>query len=122
VREAGDLASRVDGIAVGVGMGVPAIAKVNFTSQDRVRNVIHNFNAGWFVSQYPTQAEPELRQVKPPHQVNQETYRLPSSVIGVAFQASQSAANLGYAVWSISSRELGRPGVELPVSPSRRAT
>lgn len=64
MREAGDLASRVDGIAVGVGMGVVAIAKVNFTSQDRVRNVIHNFNAGWFVSQYPTQAEPELRQVK----------------------------------------------------------
>jgi transposase len=35
------------------GMDVPAIAKVAFTSEDRVRDVIHNFNADGFSSLYP---------------------------------------------------------------------
>ena len=35
------------------GMGVPAIAKVAFTSEDRVRDVIRNFNADGFGSLYP---------------------------------------------------------------------
>jgi transposase len=35
------------------GMDVAAIAKVAFTSEDRVRDVIHNFNADWFGSLYP---------------------------------------------------------------------
>jgi transposase len=35
------------------GMGVPAIAKVAFTSKDRVRDVIRNFNADGFGSLYP---------------------------------------------------------------------
>src|SRR5258707_3816604 len=35
------------------GMDVPAIAKVAFTSQDRVRDVIRNFNADGFSSLYP---------------------------------------------------------------------
>jgi transposase len=35
------------------GMEVPAIAKVAFTSQDRVRDVIRNFNADGFGSLYP---------------------------------------------------------------------
>jgi transposase len=35
------------------GMGVAAIARVAFTSQDRVRNVIRNFNAHGFDSLYP---------------------------------------------------------------------
>src|SRR5580658_9607266 len=34
-------------------MDVPAIAKVAFTSEDRVRDVIRNFNAGGFSSLYP---------------------------------------------------------------------
>jgi hypothetical protein len=34
-------------------MGVPAIAKVPFTGQDRVRDVIRNFNADRFSSLYP---------------------------------------------------------------------
>jgi len=34
-------------------MGVPAIAKVAFTSEDRVRDVIQNFNADGFGSLYP---------------------------------------------------------------------
>ena len=41
------------------GMGVPAIAKVAFTSEDRVRDVIRNFNADGFGSLYPnTRAAP----------------------------------------------------------------
>jgi transposase len=35
------------------GMDVPAIAKVAFTSSDRVRDVIRNFNADGFSSLYP---------------------------------------------------------------------
>lgn len=35
------------------GMGVTKIAKVTFTSADRVRDVIHNFNADGFGSLYP---------------------------------------------------------------------
>jgi transposase len=36
------------------GVDVAAIAKVAFTSQDRVRDVIGDFNAGGFSSLYPT--------------------------------------------------------------------
>jgi hypothetical protein len=36
------------------GMDVAAIAKVAFTSQDRVRDVIRNFNADGFSSLYPS--------------------------------------------------------------------
>jgi transposase len=35
------------------GMDVPAIAKVAFTSEDRVRDIIRNFNADGFDSLYP---------------------------------------------------------------------
>jgi transposase len=35
------------------GMDVVGIAKVAFTSDDRVRDVIHNFNSGGFASLYP---------------------------------------------------------------------
>src|SRR5690349_13086316 len=35
------------------GMDAPAIAKVAFTSEDRVRDVIRNFNADGFSSLYP---------------------------------------------------------------------
>jgi transposase len=35
------------------GLDVPAIAKVAFTSEDRVRDVIRNFNADGFSSLYP---------------------------------------------------------------------
>ncbi len=35
------------------GMDVPAIAKLAFTSEDRVRDVIRNFNADGFGSLYP---------------------------------------------------------------------
>ena len=38
------------------GMDVPAIAKVTFTSQDRVRDVLHNFNLDGFDALYPRYA------------------------------------------------------------------
>jgi hypothetical protein len=34
-------------------MQVPAIAKVTFTSENRVRDVLHNFNLDGFYSLYP---------------------------------------------------------------------
>jgi transposase len=53
-------------------MDVPAIAKIAFTSEDRVREVIHNFNADGFDSlapkyaggRPPTFTLPERRQIK----------------------------------------------------------
>lgn len=53
-------------------MDVPAIAKIAFTSQDRVRAVIHNFNDDGFDSLYPRYAGgrppkftlPQRRQIK----------------------------------------------------------
>ena len=53
-------------------MDVPQIARVTFTSEDRVRDVIHNFNADGFDSLYPryrggrppTLTLPERRQIK----------------------------------------------------------
>jgi hypothetical protein len=51
----GDQAVRTNLIKVGSaqGMDVAAIAKVAFTSEDRVRDVIRNFNADGFNSLYP---------------------------------------------------------------------
>lgn len=54
------------------GMPVPKIAEVTFTSADRVRDVIHNFNADGFDSLYPkykggrprTFTLPERREIK----------------------------------------------------------
>src|ERR1043166_2914940 len=37
-------------------MDVPAIARVTFTSEDRVRGVLHNFNVDGFDSLYPKYA------------------------------------------------------------------
>lgn len=55
------------------GMDVTKIAEVRFTSADRVRYVIHNFNADGFTSLYPkykggrpkTFTLPERREIKP---------------------------------------------------------
>ena len=43
-------------LAVGPGMDVEQIAKVSFTSPDRVRDVINNFNQDGFDSLYPRYA------------------------------------------------------------------
>lgn len=53
-------------------MDVPQIARVTFTSEDRVRDVIHNFNADGFEALYPryrggrppTFSLPERREIK----------------------------------------------------------
>ena len=42
------------------GMDVPVIAKVTFTSEDRVRGVIRNFNADGFTSLCPKYCWPRL--------------------------------------------------------------
>jgi hypothetical protein len=42
------------------GMDVPAIAKVAFTSEDRVRDVVRNFNADGFDSLYPKYRGPRV--------------------------------------------------------------
>ncbi|MEV4250654.1 helix-turn-helix domain-containing protein [Streptosporangium canum] len=54
------------------GMPVAKIAEVSFTSDDRVRDVVHNFNADGFESLYPkykggrpkTFTLPERREIK----------------------------------------------------------
>ncbi len=54
------------------GMSVAKIAEVTFTSSDRVRDVVHNFNADGFASLYPkykggrprTFTLPERREIK----------------------------------------------------------
>ena len=54
-------------------MDVPAVAKIAFTSEDRVREVIHNFNADGFDSLAPKYAGgrppkftlPERREMEP---------------------------------------------------------
>ncbi len=50
------MASGADGALVGVGEDVAGIAKVTFTSPDRVREVVNNFNRDGFGSLYPRYA------------------------------------------------------------------
>jgi transposase len=52
-RVGGDLAAGADVLLSAQGMPVAAIARVAFTSEDRVRDVIRNFNADGFSSLYP---------------------------------------------------------------------
>jgi hypothetical protein len=53
------------------GMDVPAIAKVTFTSHDRVRDVLHNFNLDGFDALYPARQAVEMQ----PRQGNMDTSR-----------------------------------------------
>ena len=52
-RVGGDMASGADGAVLRAGDDVPQISRVTFTSEERVRDVIHNFNADAFESLYP---------------------------------------------------------------------
>jgi transposase len=69
------------------GMDVPAIAKVAFTSEDRVRDVIRNFNADGFSSLYPRYKGgrppkftlPQRREVKKVARTHPGDYGLPFS-------------------------------------------
>ena len=68
-------------------MDVPAIAKIAFTSEDRVREVIHNFNADGFESLNPKYAGgrpakftlPERQQIKKYALSRPQDHRLPFS-------------------------------------------
>jgi transposase len=69
------------------GMDAPAIAKVAFTSEDRVRDVIRNFNADGFSSLYPRYKGgrppkftlPQRREVKKVARTHPGDYGLPFS-------------------------------------------
>ena len=53
----GDVAAGADGAVVGAGHERGAdLARLAFTSEDRVRDVLHNFNADGFESLYPSYA------------------------------------------------------------------
>jgi transposase len=74
------------------GMDVPAIAKIAFTSEDRVREVIHNFNADGFDSLAPKYAGG-----RPPK------FTLPErqAIKKVALSRPQDH-NLPFSTWSLS--------------------
>jgi transposase len=74
------------------GMDVPAIAKVAFTSEDRVRDVIRNFNADGFNSLYPKYRGgrppkftlPQRREIKKIAKAKPGEYDLPFSTWSLA--------------------------------------
>jgi transposase len=74
------------------GMGVLAIAKVAFTSEDRVRDVIRNFNADGFSSLYPKYrggrppkfSLPQRREIKKIAKAKPVEYDLPFSTWSLA--------------------------------------
>jgi transposase len=74
------------------GMGAIAIAKVAFTSEDRVRDVIRNFNADGFSSLYPKYrggrpprfSLPQRREVKKIAKAKPAEYDLPFSTWSLA--------------------------------------
>ncbi|WP_030732041.1 IS630 family transposase [Streptomyces sp. NRRL S-237] len=74
------------------GMDVPQIAEVTFTSPDRVRDVIHNFNADSFESLYPkyrggrpkTFTLPERREIKKTAKSKPVEHGLPFSTWSLA--------------------------------------
>jgi transposase len=74
------------------GMDVPAIAKVAFTSEDRVRAVLHNFNTDGFESLYPRYAGG-----RPP------TFTLPQrrKIKKIALSRPQDD-DLPFSTWSLS--------------------
>src|SRR5215210_99570 len=73
-------------------MNVPSIAKIAFTSQDRVRAVIHNFNADGFESlapkysggRPPTFTLPERREIKKIALARPQDHDLPFSTWSLA--------------------------------------
>lgn len=72
LRLGGDVEAGPDGAAIRSGNGLEQIAKVAFTSPDRVRDVINNFNDDAFDSLYPRYARgrpptftlPQRQQIK----------------------------------------------------------
>jgi transposase len=74
------------------GMPVPAIAKVAFTGEDRVRDVIRNFSADGFSSLYP-----RYRGGRPP----KFTLRQRREVKKIA-KSKPAEHDLPFSVWSLS--------------------
>ena len=74
------------------GMPVAKIAEVTFTSPDRVRDVLHNFNADGFDALYP-----RYRGGRPP------TFTLPQrqAIKKIAFARPQDH-DLPFSTWSLS--------------------
>ena len=93
------------------GMDVPAIAKVAFTSEDRVRDVIRNFNADGFNSLYPKYrgGHPpkftlsQRREIKKVARAKPAEYDLPFSAWSLAKLADFLAAE----GWSTTSATRG---------------
>jgi len=79
------MAAGPDRVVVGQGMDVPQIARIAFTSEDRVREVIHNFNDDGFDSLDPKYAGgrppkftlPQRQQIKKIALGRPEDYGLP---------------------------------------------
>jgi transposase len=89
------------------GMDVPAITKVAFTSEDRVRDVIRNFNADGFSSLYPKYKGghppkftlPQRREIKKIAQSKPAEHDLPFSTWSLARLADFLVAE----GWSMTS-------------------
>lgn len=97
------------------GMPVAKIAEISFTSADRVRDVIHNFNADGFESLYPkysggrpkTFTLPERREIKKIAKSKPTEHDLPFSTW--SHQASPSSSDPPSIGHSRASPEFGNP-------------
>lgn len=86
------MATGSDGLAVGQGMDATRIAEVTVTSPDRVRDVIHNFNADGFEALYP-----RYRGGRPP------TFTLPQQVEIKRIALSRPTDHdLPFSTWSLA--------------------
>ena len=87
-----DLAAGTYGVAAAQNMDVAGIARVAFTSEDHVREVIHNFNADGFDSLYPRYRGghppkftlPERREIKKLAKTKPAEHGLPLSTWSVS--------------------------------------
>ena len=97
------------------GMDVPQIAQVAFTSEDRVRAVIHNFKDAGFDSLYPryrggrrARLECQTRCVDSPNSVR--TYHSPPGAISSAHPRSGTGILRESSVIWKADRSAGQPG------------
>ncbi|MCX4972392.1 helix-turn-helix domain-containing protein [Streptomyces sp. NBC_00620] len=106
------------------GMPVAKIAEVSFTSDDRVRDVIHNFNTDGFDSLYPkykggrprTFTLPERREIKKIAKSKPTEHDLPRAFVKQLTRLSRLGHRpLGYTTWeqscaAVRCRALTWPG------------
>jgi transposase len=95
------------------GMDAPAIVKVAFTSEDRVRDVIRNFNADGFSSLYPKYKGgrppkftlPQRREIKKTARAAPGDFGLPFSTWSLSKLAEFLVATRGScSAWTSSAR------------------